>query len=64
MKLPGKGIYIILLLTFLSSIQLYSQRQVSGKITDSNSGEPLLGATVVIKGSVTGNMSSTSGEYN
>lgn len=39
------------------------QRQVSGKITDSNTGEPLIGATVMVKGTTVGALTDASGEY-
>jgi TonB-linked SusC/RagA family outer membrane protein len=39
------------------------QRQVRGKITDSSTGEPLIGATIVIKGTTTGVNTGIDGTY-
>ena len=39
------------------------QRLVSGKVTDSNTGEPLIGATVVVKGTTTGTLTTVGGAY-
>lgn len=42
---------------------LLQQRQVSGKVTDSNTGEPLIGATVLVKGTTTGALTTVTGAY-
>lgn len=39
------------------------QKQISGKVTDSNTGEPLMGATVAVKGTTLGTVTGIEGEY-
>jgi len=49
--------------TAVASNELLQQRQVSGKVTDSNTGEPLIGATVLVKGTTTGALTTVTGAY-
>lgn len=55
---------IVLLFVFFTAIGLHlsAQKQVSGKITDSD-GMPLPGVSVAVKGTTTATMSSTDGGY-
>jgi TonB-linked SusC/RagA family outer membrane protein len=46
-----------------ASNEFLQQRTVSGKITDSNTGEPLIGATVLVKGTTTGAITTVNGAY-
>lgn len=57
-----KTIVLLLLLVFLPVIG-YAQSQVKGKVTDQN-GSPLIGATVIIKGSAEGTATNDFGEFN
>ena len=41
----------------------YGQRAVTGTITDAGTGEPLIGANVVIKGTATGTVADFNGNY-
>ena len=55
-----------LLLTFLIAIcatQLWAQRQVRGTVTNSASGEPLVGVSVVLVGTTTGVLSDFEGNF-
>lgn len=63
-------INIALIIVFLNFLQLNAtevpedqQSQITGKVTDSNTGEPLIGATVVIKGTTVGALTSNEGTY-
>lgn len=54
---------MILLLLFCSLIQVaQAQQSISGKVTDETGG-PLPGATIVVKGSTTGTVSNIDGQY-
>lgn len=48
---------------FLSATVLYAQTSISGKVTDSASGESLAGVNIVVKGRVIGTITSTNGEF-
>ncbi|MDH5251217.1 MAG: carboxypeptidase-like regulatory domain-containing protein, partial [Cyclobacteriaceae bacterium] len=52
-----------LLLSLLSVSICFSQTSVSGKVTDGADGEPLAGVNVVVKGTVLGTITNTSGEF-
>ncbi|MGB8490078.1 MAG: SusC/RagA family TonB-linked outer membrane protein, partial [Bacteroidales bacterium] len=63
-------INLSLIIAFLSLSQVMAggvadpqQLQISGKVTDSNTGEPLIGATVWVKGTNTGVSTSVDGAY-
>ncbi len=56
--------HFILLLFFLSSLSAIAQKgKVRGKITDAKTGEPLIGTTVLIKGTTSGTTSDLDGNY-
>ena len=53
-----------LMLILLCSLGgLYAQNTISGTLTDSNTGEPLIGASVMVKGSVVGTITDIDGAY-
>ena len=61
---------LALIISFLCQLHVMAagatdlqQLQVSGKVTDSNTGEPLIGATVVVKGTTTGVITTVEGTY-
>jgi TonB-linked SusC/RagA family outer membrane protein len=63
-------INLVLIIACLSFLQVRAtgvadlqQLQVSGKVTDSNTGEPLTGATVMVKGTKIGITTSADGTY-
>jgi TonB-linked SusC/RagA family outer membrane protein len=55
--------YLTLVLTLMWSALSFAQTTVSGIITDSNSGEALIAATVLVKNSNTGAISDIEGRY-
>ncbi len=61
--MPSKIIFIIFI--GLCSIQsLYAQRgELSGKVTDARTGEPLIGATVILEGTTIGDATDANGRY-
>ncbi|MFW5877610.1 MAG: SusC/RagA family TonB-linked outer membrane protein, partial [bacterium] len=66
MKFRLTILFCLKLLLFFS-IQVNSQERsftVSGTITDSETGEPLPGATVIVKGTTNGAIANQNGEYN
>lgn len=57
---------ITLLLTFLlllSSSFLLAQRTITGKVTDAENGEPMIAASVLVKGTSTGTVTDTDGNF-
>jgi len=50
-------------LFWIFPLTLFSQRYVSGRITDANDGEPVHGASVFIAGTTVGNTTDTEGYY-
>ncbi len=61
--MPSKILFIIFI--GLCSIQsLYAQRgELSGKVTDTRTGEPLIGATVILEGTTIGDATDANGRY-
>lgn len=55
-------IYILFLMLFISGANLFAQNQLTGKIIDNN-GMPLLGATVVVKGTSYGTQADMDGNF-
>jgi len=54
--------WILLLCCLLFSVSAFSQRTVTGKVTD-QAGQPLVGTTVIIKGTNTGVSTNSEGDY-
>jgi len=48
---------------FASALTLWGQKTITGVVTDANSNEPLIGATVFVKGTTTGTVTDISGAY-
>ncbi len=57
-----KKLYFLMLMSLLSSTHVLAQRTVSGKVTD-DSGEALLGVTVLVKGTTSGATTDLDGNY-
>ncbi|MCB9080319.1 MAG: SusC/RagA family TonB-linked outer membrane protein [Lewinellaceae bacterium] len=53
---------LALSLVFFAAIGVYAQRTISGTVTD-ESGEPLIGASVLVKGTTTGTVTDLDGTY-
>jgi iron complex outermembrane receptor protein len=58
-----KQYFLTLIFAALSFTGLLAQTALSGKITDAESGEPIYGATVVVKGSNVGTITDFDGNY-
>ncbi len=56
------GLTLVCML-LLGSAQLWGQREVTGTVTDAATDEPLIGATVVVKGTNTGTVTDLDGNY-
>lgn len=54
---------LILLAIFLGPITLSAQMAVTGKVTDAATGDPLIGATVLIKGQTKGDVTNLEGQF-
>lgn len=48
---------------FLAGSTLYGQRQISGRVTDADNGEALIGASVVVQGTSSGAVTDADGRY-
>ncbi len=59
----GKRFITALLVLLTVGVQAFAQTSVSGKVTD-NSGEPLVGVNVLVKGTTTGTMTELDGSWN
>ena len=57
-----KNIIIVILLAILCGNNIFCQ-EISGKVLSSNDGEPLIGATVIVKGTNLGAVTDINGKY-
>lgn len=64
-KLPFKTLFILTVYLFVLSTVNFSQTtgKISGKITDAETGEPLVGANIFLEGTTTGTASDINGNY-
>ncbi|BDD01843.1 TonB-dependent receptor [Persicobacter psychrovividus] len=58
-----KKIYLVLLFSLFGITQTIAQIQVKGQVNDKESGEPILGANVVIQGTATGTVTDINGAF-
>ncbi|HOO85798.1 MAG TPA: carboxypeptidase-like regulatory domain-containing protein, partial [Prolixibacteraceae bacterium] len=58
-----KQLFVFFVLVILLPQLVLSQSLITGKISDSNSGETLIGANVVVKGTTLGTVSDVEGNY-
>jgi iron complex outermembrane recepter protein len=58
-----KHFSILAVLFFLGSITAFSQKTISGTVTDSETKEPLIGTAVTIKGTTKGSITDANGRY-
>lgn len=56
------GLFSVLCLCMMS-MQVFAQSTISGTVIDKDSGEPLVGATVVVKGTTTGVLTNETGRF-
>lgn len=54
--------YLIVLSLFFS-MQAYAQQKVSGTVTDASNGEPLIGVSILVKGTSNGTVTDLDGSY-
>ena len=59
----GKRFITVMLALLFIGAQVFAQTAVSGKVTD-QSGEPLVGVNVLVKGTTNGTMTDYNGNYN
>ncbi len=66
MRIIGKNLKIVLFLVALLTFSMgYSQQKtITGKVTDAESGEPLPGVTIVVKGTTNGTITNFDGNFN
>jgi len=57
-------IVYMLLVTLFFSVQAMAQGKIAGKITDEKTGEPIIGATIVVKGTTDGTSTDVDGQFN
>ena len=58
----GKRLITILLVLLTIGVQVFAQSAVSGKVTD-KTGEPLVGAGVLVKGTTSGTTTDLDGKF-
>lgn len=61
--MPFKRYCLLLALMVISCAYVSAQRTITGTLTDAASGEPLIGASVVIQGTSTGTITDIDGNY-
>lgn len=54
---------LIWVAVILMAVPVFGQRRISGKVTQASSGEPLVGVTVLIKGTTMGSITGENGAY-
>ncbi len=59
-----KKIFLLILFVTVATGQLFAQRTITGKVTDANTGDPMIGVNVLIEGSTTGTVTDLDGKYN
>lgn len=58
-----KTVYLTIMLTFFAGSVFAQGGSISGKITDANTGEALIGASVMIKGTQKGDVTDVNGQF-
>lgn len=61
--MPRKILYFLLLLVLSAAVMAGTKGRIKGKVVDKQTGEPLIGANVVILGTSSGASTDASGEY-
>ena len=59
-----KRLLLVFLLVGTAMGTVLAQRNISGTITDQETGDPLIGATILVKGTTIGTVSDLDGQYN
>ena len=63
MQLLSQKLFFTLVGLFFFGVALSGQRQVTGQVTDAESGEPLIGVSVVVAGTTNGTSTDVDGRY-
>src|SRR5512139_1376968 len=58
-----RKLFFVLVLTVLLPAVLFAAGKISGKVTDAGTGEPLVGANVVVVGTSMGAATNVAGEF-
>ena len=58
-----KNLFLLIFLSGISFSLCFAQVTVSGRVTDAETGQPLQGATVLVKGTTSGMLTNENGEY-
>ncbi|MEQ9229522.1 MAG: TonB-dependent receptor, partial [Cyclobacteriaceae bacterium] len=58
-----KNVYTILVFLLLTNVAFAQGSRITGKVLDSSTGEPLIGATVLVKGTTSGDVTDVNGEF-
>lgn len=53
----------IFLVMFLASVQVFADGKIAGKVSDEKTGEPIIGAVVMVKGTAAGAATDIDGQY-
>src|SRR5690606_24080341 len=61
--IEGKSLMMLLILLFVAQLGISQERESSGQLTDSESGIPLFGVNVIVKGTSIGVATDFEGEY-
>ncbi len=62
-NLPGLKALLLLVFFTLWGMQAFAQRQITGAVADASSGDPLIGATIQVKGTTHGTVTDLDGNY-
>jgi len=63
MKILQSGFWLVLLICMASTVAISQERTVSGTVVESSTGEPLIGANVVVEGTTTGTVTDLNGNF-
>ncbi len=63
LKWFGRTLLLGTMMMLISSTLLFAQRTVTGTVTDSEDGQPLLGVNVIVQGTTIGSITDASGTY-
>ncbi len=63
MKLRLKSLLLMAGCLLLSSGYMFGQREITGKVTDSDNGEPLIGVNILVVGTSSGSVTDFDGSY-
>lgn len=62
-NLKVKKISFLMILILFSSLSIYAQRNITGTVVSAEDNQPLIGATVSVKGTTVGSITDVNGQY-